>query len=136
MMGSAFKLALALASMVVLSACESEPAALAPPPLAPPQPDMISMPSWTESGPRADDFLRVYPARAMRLHVESIVKLPCTIRDDWRLDCRPGWEEAPDLGFNEAGIEVSRLFVVKKSNDQNLRPGDKVVLPIEFRLSE
>jgi hypothetical protein len=100
------------------------------------EPDQISTPPWAESGPSPEDYLRVYPGKARRLGVEAVVRLPCTIRDDRRLDCQPGWEEVPDLGFDAAGIEVSRLFVVKKTEDPNLQPGKQVTLPVRFVLSE
>lgn len=96
--------------------------------------DEISMPPWAESGPSPEDFFRVYPAKAREAGIESDVRLQCTIRDDRKLACKRYWEEYPDLGFDIAGLAVSTLFVVKRSDDPKLQPGKEVILPVSFRL--
>jgi hypothetical protein len=96
--------------------------------------DYITMPLWAESGPRVEDYFRVYPLEARRLGIESDVRLRCTIRDDRKLDCQRDWEQYPDMGFDIAGLAVSNLFVLKKTDDPNLQPGKQVILPISFRL--
>lgn len=130
------KIALALAGAAALAACATSPPPLAsqPKPYVSPS-DTVSLPPWAESGPGPDDYLEVYPPVARRQVVNSSVRLQCTIRDDRRLDCTPAWEEVPGLGFDKAALEVSRLFVMKKTDDPDLQPGKQVVLPIVFRLA-
>jgi hypothetical protein len=98
--------------------------------------DVIITPAWAESGPRAEDYLRVYPARAREAGIESHVRLTCTIRSDRKLDCKPSWEEIPDMGFGVAALAVSNLFVVKRTDDPTIQPGKQVILPIVFRLTD
>ena len=127
---------LAALAVALLAACESTP----PLPFAiadaTPESDQITMPPWAESGPKAEDYFLVYPAKAKRLEIESDVRLSCTIREDRKLDCKRQWEEYPDLGFDVAALAVSNLFVLKRTDDPNLQPGKEVVLPISFRLTE
>jgi len=98
--------------------------------------DYITMPPWAESGPKPEDFFRVYPAKARAAGIESHVRLQCTIRDDRTLDCKRLWEEYTDMGFDIAGLAVSTLFVVKRTDNPNLQPGKTVILPISFQLEE
>jgi hypothetical protein len=124
---------LAALAVALLAACESVP----PPFAVTPDPsDEISMPPWAESGPKAEDYFRVYPLVARRAGIESDVRLSCTIRDDRKLDCKPNWEEYPGYGFDVAALAVSNLFVVKRLDDPNIQPGKQVILPISFRLVE
>jgi hypothetical protein len=98
--------------------------------------DYITMPPWAESGPKAEDYFRVYPLAARRAGIESDVRLRCTIRADRRLHCKRDWEEYPGMGFDVAGLAVSNLFVMKRTDDPNLQPGKEVILPVAFRLEE
>lgn len=98
--------------------------------------DYITMPPWAESGPKAEDYLRVYPLAARQAGIESDVRLRCTIRADHKLDCKRDWEEYPGMGFDIAGLAVSSLFVMKRTDDPNLQPGKEVILPVAFRLEE
>ena len=132
--------AICLAATLALAAgCTTvEPRSVFAPPgvFTPPVSDTVITPVWAESGPAPADFLRVYPGKALRLAIESRVQLDCTVRDDRKLDCTPIWEEYPDMGFGAAGVEVSRLFVVRADYSPDVQPGKKVILPIEFRLAE
>jgi hypothetical protein len=98
--------------------------------------DYITVPLWAESGPKAEDYLRVYPLAARQAGIESNVRLRCTIRADRKLDCKRDWEEYPGMGFDIAGLAVSSLFVMKRTDDPNLQPGKEVILPVAFRLEE
>ena len=98
--------------------------------------DEISIPPWAESGPRPEDYFRVYPAGARELGIESRVRLRCVIRDDRKLDCKRYWEEYPDMGFDIAALAVASLFVVKRTDDPKIQPGNEVILPISFRLEQ
>ena len=125
-----------LVLMLALAGCETAMQPAGPVAEAFTPGDEIVTPPWAERRPSPADYLQVYPPKARRLGVNSSVRLDCTVRDDRRLDCTPQWEEVPDLGFGAAGVEVSRLFVMKKTDDPELQPGKKVSLPIRFMLAE
>jgi hypothetical protein len=124
---------LVTAAIGLAVSCQSAPEVVQT--IAPPS-DEIIQPPWAASGPAPGDYLRVYPPKALRLGIESRVHLDCVVRDDLRLDCSPEWEEYPDLGFGAAGVEVSRLFVVRADYSSAVKPGAKVSVPVAFRLAD
>lgn len=84
------------------------PVAIDPPP-APPSLSVLTGLIWLEQ-PDGHDFLRLYPSRAQREHVEGRVTLDCLVNAGGRLSCTVVSEEPREYGFGEATLQISREF--------------------------
>lgn len=107
-----------------------DPAATAP------SPDLASMiigPDWIRK-PTGAEFVRVYPAQALRRGVDGMTVTSCKVAGDGTLtDCQV-LEEAPaGMGFGRAALDLMPKFLMRPlTRDGQPVEGGTVRIPLRF----
>ncbi|MBC7769459.1 MAG: energy transducer TonB [Phycisphaerales bacterium] len=92
---------------------------------------------WAEQQPSAADFRETYPVSALANGLEGYVTLLCTITDERKLDCALETETPQDQGFGEAALRLSRLYVVRRVEEEPRAViGSRVRVPIRYVLMD
>ncbi len=110
------------------------PVAVDPPP-APPTPRILTNVTYLER-PDPEQFVTLYPPRAMAEDVQGRVMLDCIAGSNGRISCTVVSEDPPGYGFGEASLRVSRYFrIAPQTSDGRSTAGERLRLPIAWRLS-
>ncbi len=92
---------------------------------------------WAEQQPSAADFRETYPIRALANGVEGYVTLLCTITEERKLECAVESETPAEQGFGEAALRLSRLYVVRRVEEEPRAViGSRVRVPIRYVLMD
>lgn len=103
------------------------------PPAAPPQPSIITNPTFLER-PNARDFERFFPPRALERGTSGRVVLDCIVQADGRINCTVSSEDPPGWGFGEASLRAAREFrVAPATQDGRPTSGGRIRVPMTWR---
>jgi protein TonB len=125
--------------MPIVLAYAEPPAAIAPAPpetATDPQPPKITAPAWIRK-PTGEDIARVYPPRAQSAGIRGRIVMKCGVTAEGRLaDCAIVEETPPGEHFGEAGLKLSRLFLMRPMTKDGLPiSGGSISIPIHFWVS-
>lgn len=103
----------------------------------PPRADVITRPDWARK-PSGEDMARYYPDRAQRMEVSGRATISCTVTEQGTLEnCTVVSESPADMGFGDAAIRLSRLFLMKpRTLDGSPVAGGQVTVPLVFQVPQ
>jgi hypothetical protein len=103
--------------------------------LTPPSAIAQGLSTWAEHQPTPAEIYATYPSRALREGVEGHVQLLCTVREDRTLACAIHNETPLAYGFGAAAMGLAARYVVR-ADDPRVAIGNRVILPIAYRLGD
>ena len=102
----------------------------------PAAPRLITQPDWIRK-PTGEDFVRFYPADAMKAGAEGSAVIDCGVAQDGRLrHCVIDAQKPARFRFGQAALKMSPLFQMRPMT-VNGKPtaGGHVTIPILFKLN-
>lgn len=91
--------------------------------------------SWAEQQPTPAQVYATYPVRALSEGVEGDVRLLCTVREDRTLECAVHSETPLAYGFGAAAMRLATRYVAR-ADDPRVAAGNRVILPIWYRMAD
>lgn len=99
------------------------------------------LPGWTltkavwRKTPTGDDFVRVYPKRALDENISGAAVVQCIAGPDGRLTkCQAIAESPAGFEFGKAALALSKLFAFDRTTCSGHFAGASIVIPIQFHV--
>lgn len=119
-----------LAALVLTAAMAAAAAAASPK-------KVITRPDWARK-PTGDEMAALYPRRAQDERRSGRVRMTCKVKADGALiDCKANQADPKDYGFEQAALELSKMFLMKpKTIDGQAVDGGTVTIPLVFAVPQ